>query len=54
VVVEIINNLKTLLTQMKIISWHGEVAGDEGAKNMLGSYIGQLEKASWMLNTWTN
>lgn len=42
-----------LLTQMrKVVDAAGE-AGDEGTIDLIGGYIGHLEKVSWMLDAWT-
>lgn len=43
-----------LLKQMrKTVELAGE-AGDEGTIDMLGAYIRELEKNTWMLESWTN
>ena len=50
---EIINDHKILLKQMsKVIDQAGE-AKDEGTIDLIGAYIREMEKASWMLDAWT-
>lgn len=42
-----------LLKQMrKVVEVAGE-AEDEGTVDLIGGYIGELEKTSWMLDAWT-
>ncbi|WP_299216302.1 DNA starvation/stationary phase protection protein [uncultured Aquimarina sp.] len=50
---ELLGDHKKLLTQMRIILRHAEEAGDEGTIDMVGVYIRELEKSSWMLNAWS-
>ena len=47
---EILNDHKKLLQQMKTALDKADSAGDEATVDMLGAYIGELEKASWMLD----
>lgn len=49
---ELLKDHKKLLMQMRVVLNHAEEAGDEGTIDMLGAYIGELEKSSWMLNAW--
>lgn len=42
-----------LLEQMKKIIKAAEAAGDDGTDDLIGAYIGELEKTSWMLDAWT-
>lgn len=49
----ILNDHKLLLSQMKIVINHANEAGDEGTIDLLGAYIRELEKSSWMLNAWS-
>ena len=43
----------TMIEQMrKVIDKAGE-ANDEGTIDLIGGYIGDLEKTSWMLDAWT-
>ncbi|APG64731.1 DNA starvation/stationary phase protection protein [Tenacibaculum todarodis] len=44
---------KTLLIQMNNVIKKAEDAKDEGTIDIIGGYIGQLEKTSWMLNAWS-
>jgi len=48
----ILNDHKMLLKQMKIVINHASNAEDEGTIDLLGAYIRELEKASWMLSAW--
>lgn len=49
----IINDHKLLLSQMKIVINHATAAEDEGTIDLLGAYVRELEKSSWMLNAWS-
>lgn len=49
---EIIKDHKKLLAQMKVILKHAENAEDEGTIDLLGAYIRELEKVTWMLDAW--
>ncbi|OAB77351.1 Dps family protein [Cochleicola gelatinilyticus] len=42
-----------LLKQMRIVIEKADAAGDEGTIDMIGAYIGGLEKISWMLDAWS-
>ncbi|WP_046744978.1 Dps family protein [Kordia zhangzhouensis] len=48
----LINDHKILLSQMKVVIDHANNAEDEGTIDMLGAYVRELEKSSWMLNAW--
>ncbi|MFD2541526.1 Dps family protein [Lacinutrix gracilariae] len=50
---EILKDHKIILGQMSAIIEKAEEASDEGTIDLIGSYIRQLEKASWMLEAWT-
>ncbi|WP_299781009.1 DNA starvation/stationary phase protection protein [uncultured Formosa sp.] len=50
---EILNDHKLLLNQMKIVINKAENATDEGTIDLIGAYIRELEKASWMLDSWS-
>lgn len=52
-VAELIKDHKTILTQMGIVIKHAEEAGDEGTIDLIGAYVRELEKATWMLNAWS-
>ncbi|RKR08023.1 starvation-inducible DNA-binding protein [Maribacter vaceletii] len=41
-----------LLEQMRVIVSKANSAGDEGTIDIIGGYIRELEKTSWMLNAW--
>ena len=52
-VADTLNDHKILLKQMsKVIEKASEVS-DEGTIDLIGAYIRELEKTSWMLNAWT-
>lgn len=52
-VIVLLEDHKTLLKQMtKVLKKAGE-AKDEGTLDLIGGYIADLEKTSWMLNAWT-
>ena len=42
----------TILKQMRTLIKTAEKAGDEGTIDLVGAYIRELEKVSWMLETW--
>lgn len=52
-VISILNDHRMLLAQMRTVMLHAENAKDEGTLDMLGAYIRDMEKASWMLNAWS-
>ena len=41
-----------LLVQMKKVVDAADAAGDEGSIDLVGAYIRELEKTSWMLDAW--
>ncbi|MDT0644254.1 Dps family protein [Zunongwangia sp. F363] len=41
-----------LLTQMRKVVKTAEDGGDEGTIDLIGAYIRELEKTSWMLDAW--
>jgi starvation-inducible DNA-binding protein len=41
-----------LLKQMRKIVKTADAAGDEGTIDLIGAYIRELEKTSWMLDAW--
>lgn len=49
---ETLKDHQELLTQMSRVMTSAEEAGDEGTLDMIGAYVGQLEKTSWMLDAW--
>jgi len=49
----VLNNHEEILKQMSKVVEKAEDAGDEGTIDMMGGYIGSLEKVSWMLDAWT-
>lgn len=48
----ILDQHQQLLKQMNKVVKKAEPAGDEGTIDMIGAYIGELEKVSWMLDAW--
>ncbi|MGJ8745646.1 Dps family protein [Polaribacter sp.] len=52
-VTELLNDHKILLEQFGLILEKAKKAKDEGTLDMMGAYIRELEKSSWMLNTWS-
>ncbi|AXO79178.1 DNA starvation/stationary phase protection protein [Olleya aquimaris] len=50
---ELLNDHKTMLSQMTQVLSKSEDAGDEGTIDLIGAYIRELEKSSWMLNAWS-
>ncbi|WP_396632794.1 Dps family protein [Maribacter sp. R86514] len=49
----ILDQHETLLKQMNKVIKKAEDGGDEGTIDMMGGYIGEIEKVSWMLDAWT-
>ncbi|WP_417290921.1 Dps family protein [Corallibacter sp.] len=50
---ETLNDHKILLEQMNKVIEVSDSISDEGTIDLIGAYIRELEKASWMLNAWT-
>lgn len=48
----LLGNHKILLTQMSTVLKAADKAKDEGTIDLIGAYIRELEKESWMLNAW--
>lgn len=42
----------TILSQMRRVIKTAEKGDDEGTIDLIGAYIGELEKTSWMLDAW--
>jgi starvation-inducible DNA-binding protein len=49
----IIEDHKILIEQLSKVSIKAEKAKDEGTIDLIGSYIRELEKSTWMLNAWS-
>lgn len=47
-----LTNHSHILKQLKKTLDIAQESGDEGTVDVLGSYIAELEKSSWMLNAW--
>jgi len=52
-VADIINDNKIILEQLGKIIERATKANDEGTVDMIGAYIRELEKSTWMLNAWS-
>lgn len=52
-VLEILDDHETLLKQMSNVINKANNANDEGTIDLIGAYIRQIEKSSWMLDAWT-
>ena len=50
---DILNDHKILLMQLAKVIDKSEKISDEGTIDLIGGYIRELEKTSWMLNAWT-
>lgn len=49
----ILKQHEVILKQMTKVVKKAEAGGDEGTIDMIGGYIGEIEKVSWMLDAWT-
>ncbi|MEP3836946.1 MAG: DNA starvation/stationary phase protection protein [Algibacter sp.] len=49
---ETLNDHKILLNQMSQVIVKAEQISDEGTIDLIGAYIRELEKSSWMLSAW--
>jgi starvation-inducible DNA-binding protein len=52
-VIDTLNDHKLLLSQMSKVIKKAEAISDEGTIDLMGAYIRELEKTSWMLSAWT-
>jgi starvation-inducible DNA-binding protein len=52
-VIDIINDHSILLEQLAKIIDKANKAKDEGTIDLMGAYIRELEKSTWMLNAWS-
>lgn len=50
---EIIKDHKILLKQLSKVIDGANNANDEGTVDLIGAYIRELEKSTWMLNAWS-
>ncbi len=48
----ILKDQDILLDQLKKVAEKAENSNDDGTLDITGTYIGELEKTSWMLNAW--
>ncbi len=48
----ILEDHETLLSQLKKVAEKAEDVKDDGTLDITGTYIGELEKTSWMLHAW--
>ena len=51
-VADLLNDHKILLRQLYKVIDRVNKANDEGTNDLIGGYIRELEKSSWMLNAW--
>lgn len=49
----IIEDHRILLDQLNKVIDKAEKAGDEGTIDLMGAYVRELEKSTWMLNAWS-
>ena len=47
------NDQQVILTQLAKVIEKANMADDEGTIDLMGAYIRELEKSSWMLNAWS-
>ncbi|MGV8814232.1 MAG: Dps family protein [Gelidibacter sp.] len=52
-ITELLNDHKIILRQLSKVIEKAVAAKDEGTNDLMGSYIRDLEKSSWMLDAWT-
>lgn len=50
----ILGNHKTLIRQMRVVITDAGKAEDEGTIDLIGGFLADLEKDSWMLDAWAN
>ena len=48
----ILDDHGTLLNQLRTVVKTADAGGDEGTIDLIGAYIRELEKTSWMLDAW--
>jgi len=44
---------RLMIQQMRKVVENANAAGDEGTIDLIGSFIAEIEKTSWMLDAWT-
>jgi starvation-inducible DNA-binding protein len=49
----LLNDHGTIISQMRKVAEKAGEADDEGTIDLIGAYIRELEKTSWMLDVWT-
>lgn len=52
-VATIIDDHKILIEQLSKVIDRADKANDEGTIDLIGAYIRELEKSTWMLNAWS-
>lgn len=52
-VIQLLKDHKLLLAQMNTVIEKANKIGDEGTIDLIGAYIRELEKKSWMLDAWS-
>lgn len=50
---ELLGDHSKILSQMSNVVETADKAGDEGTIDLIGAYIRELEKTSWMLDAWS-
>ena len=48
----LLNDHSEILKQMRTVTQVADDCGDEGTIDLIGAYIRELEKTSWMLDAW--
>ena len=51
---EILKNHKILIAKLRVVIESAGNAGDEGTIDIMGSFLENLEKSSWMLDAWSH
>ena len=49
----LLNDHAAIIIQLRKVIEKANTAGDEGTIDLIGTYVAQLEKVSWMLDAWT-
>ena len=48
----ILSDHKKLIAQFRTVIEEADKAGDEGTIDMIGGFLGEIEKKSWMIEAW--
>ena len=49
----ILKNHEIIISNLRTIIAKAELANDEGTIDMIGGFLGEIEKKSWMLDAWS-